>query len=340
MKAALGVLALCALAAVSAGCGGLPGNAVAEVDGQSIERDAFQHWMQIAAKSGGQPNARVPRPDTEEYDRLRDQVLQLLVSHAWVRGEAEEMGIEVSDSEVRERFDQQKRQNFPNDEDFRRFMRDSGQTEQDLLLQVRLDLLSTKITEKVVEGKDRVSDAQVEAFYEENRERFAQPERRDLRIVLTRNRARAEQARAALQGGDSWRSVAREFSTDEASKAQGGKLPAQAEGTLEPALDRAVFRARRGRVSGPVKTQFGHYVFEVEKVEAAAQQTLEQARQTIRQTLQSQNQQQAIDDFSREFQRKWRERTECREGFVTPSCKNGPEPTPTPTPGGPPGQPG
>jgi foldase protein PrsA len=335
MKAALRVLVLCALAAAPVGCGGVPGNAVAEVDGESIERDAFEHWMEIAAKSGGQADARVPKPGTKEYDELRDRVLELLVSHAWVRGEAEEMGIEVSDAEVRKRYDEQRRQNFPKDADFRRFMRDSGQSEQDLLLQVRLDLLSTRITDKVVEGKDRVSEEQIERFYRENRERFAQPERRDLRIVLTRTRARAEQAKSALEGGDSWRAVAREYSTDEASKQQGGKLPAQAEGTLEPAFDRAVFRARRGRIAGPVKTQFGHYVFEVERVEAASQQTLEQARETIRQTLQAQNQQRALEDFSKDFQRKWRERSECREGFLTPSCKNGPDPTPTPTPGQP-----
>jgi hypothetical protein len=28
----------------------------------------------------------------------------------------------------------------------------------------------------------------------------------------------------------------------------------------------------------------------------------------------------------RELRRKWRERTECREGFLTPHCKNGPQP--------------
>jgi foldase protein PrsA len=362
----LGLCALAATVAVVTGCGGVPGNAVAEVDGNAIERDSFDHWMQVAAKSSGQPNAQVPDPPDyarcvdqkrkttpkpakgqpkttdqqlkdqckQEYEALRDQVLQLLISFEWIQGEAEELGIEVSDAEVRKSFDQQKKQSFPKDADYRKFLKDSGQSEADIMLRVKLDLLSNKIRDRVIKGKDKVSDAQIKDFYEKNKERFAQPERRDLRIVLTKSRARANEAKSALQDGDSWKSVAREYSIDEASKTQGGKLPAQAEGTLEKALDEAVFKAKRGQISGPVKTQFGHYVFEVEKIQAASQQTLEQAKETIRQTLQSQNQQKALDAFVKDFRKKWKERTECRDGFETRDCKGAPEETPTPQPGG------
>jgi foldase protein PrsA len=373
-KAVRLVLALCALAAtaaVVAGCGGVPGNAVAEVDGNAIEKDSFEHWMRVAAKSSGQPNATVPdapdfnncvaqkrktapkpakgQPKTtdqqlkdqckQEYEALRDQVLQLLTSFEWIEGEAEEMGIKVSDAEVKKSFEQQRKQSFPKDADYRKFLKDSGQTEQDILQRVKLDLLSNKIREKIIAGKDKVSDAQIKDFYEKNKERFAQPERRDLRIVLTKGEAKANEAKAALDGGASWKSVAKRYSIDEASKAQGGKLPAQAEGSLEKSLDEAVFKAPKGKTSGPVKTQFGYYVFEVEKVQKASQQTLEQAKPAIRQTLVSQNQQKALDKFVKEFQEKWKARTECREGYVMQSCKNAPKEKPSPTPATGPSQP-
>jgi foldase protein PrsA len=362
------LLALCALAATAAvavGCGGVPGNAVASVDGNHIEKEEFDHWMQVASKSSGQPNASVPdapeftkcvadkkknapkpaegQPKTtdaqlkeqceQEYNQLRDQVLQLLTSFEWIEGEAEEQKISVSDAEVKKSFDQQKKQSFPKEEDYQKFLKDYGQTEQDIMQRVKLDLLSNKIREKVVGGKDKVTDAQIEDFYNKNKERFAQPERRDIRVVLTKSEAKAEQAKAALDGGESWKSVAKQYSIDEASKSQGGKLEAQAEGNLEKALDEAVFGADRGAVEGPVKTQFGYYVFEVDKIQKASQQSLEQAKETIRGTLQSQNQQKALDAFVKDFQEKWKERTECRDGYVTQQCKNAPKPTPTPTPG-------
>ena len=212
--------------------------------------------------------------------------------------------------------------------------RTTARPRQDVIQRVKLDLLSNKIRDKIIKGKDKVSDAQIKDFYDKNKERFAQPERRDLRIVLTKNEAKAEEAKAALESGESWKSVAKKYSIDEASKAQGGKLPAQAEGTLEKALDEAVFKADKGEIVGPVKTQFGYYVFEVDKVQKASQQTLEQAKETIRQTLQSQNQQKALDKFVTDFQKKWKEKTECREGYVTQQCKNAPKPTPTPSAAG------
>ena len=129
--------------------------------------------------------------------------------------------------------------------------------------------------------------------------------------------------------------MAKKYSIDQASKAQGGKLPAQAKGTLEKQLDEAVFKAKKGKTEGPVKTQFGYYVFTVEKITKATQQTLEQAKETIRQTLQSQNQQKALEDFSKKYSERWKKKTDCREGYVIQQCKQGPKATPTPTQGAP-----
>jgi foldase protein PrsA len=368
LKAVRLILALCALvlpAAIAAGCGGVPGNAVAQVDGETIEKASFDHWLGVAAKSSGQgATAKVPKPpdyaecvatkkknapkpgkgqpkvtDTQlktqckqEYQQLRDQVLQLLISYQWLQGEADEMGIKVTDAEAKKAFAEQKKQSFPKAADYEKFLKDSGQTQDDLLLQVRANLLATKIREKVVKGKDTVTDAQVKSFYDKNKQRFAQPARRDLQIVLTKGKPKALQARRALASGQSWKSVTKKYSVDEASKAQGGKLPAQAEGTLEKALDKAVFAAKKGKLSGPVKTQFGYYVFRVTKVQAASQQTLEQAKATIEQTLKSQNQQKALEAFSKKYSDKWKAKTECNDGFLVQQCKNGPKATPTPTP--------
>jgi foldase protein PrsA len=84
---------------------------------------------------------------------------------------------------------------------------------------------------------------------------------------------------------------------------------------------------------GPIKTQFGYYVFKVDKITEATQQTRDEAKETIKQLLASQNQQKALDTFVKDFRSKWREKTDCREGFATTDCKNGPKPTPTPTVG-------
>src|SRR3954447_14186961 len=220
------VLALCAFAvpaAVAAGCGGVPGDSVATVDGNSIDKTQFSHWMNVAARTSGQPNAKAPDPPDyaacvadkrktapkpakgqpkttdaqlktqckQQYEGLRNQVLQLLVTFKWIQGEADDLGIKLTDAEVKKAFDQQKKQSFPKDADYQKFLKTSGQSQDDILQRVKLDLLSNKIRDKIVKGKDNVTDAQIAAFYNKNKARFAQPEKRDLRVVLTKTKPQA-----------------------------------------------------------------------------------------------------------------------------------------------------
>jgi len=365
-RIAMSLVAVAGVGATFAACGGVPGNAVATVDGEAIDKTDFSHWLNVAAKSSGQENAAVPDPENDyakcvaakrkttpapakgqpkvtdsqlktqckqEYDQLRNQVLQLLISFKWIQGEASSMDVKVADSEVKKSFDEQKKQSFPKDADYQKFLKTSGQTQDDILQRVKLDLLSNKIRDKVVKGKDKVSDKEIEDFYNKNKTRFAQPEKRDLRVVLTKDKAAADKAKAALESGDSWKAVTKKYSIDDTSKAAGGKLPAQAKGTLDKELDDAVFSAKKNELVGPIKTQYGYYVFTVTGVTPASQQTLAEAKETIKQTLASQGQQKALDAFVKDFTKRWKDKTECSEGYKTTDCKNGPKATPTPTAG-------
>jgi foldase protein PrsA len=269
----------------------------------------------------------------QEYEGLRDQVMQLLIQNEWISAEAAEQDIKVSDEDVKKAFAEQKKQSFPKEADYKKFLQTSGFTEEDVLFRVRIEQLSNKIREKVTKGKDKVTDAQIKTYYDKNKERFAQPERRDLRIVLTKEKGKAEEAKSALAGGESWKAVAKKYSIDQQTKGNGGELPAVSEGQQEPALDKAIFGAKKGEVTGPVKTQFGYYVFEVTKVTEASQQTLKDAQQTIKGILASEGQQKAMDAFVKDFTEEWKEKTQCQDGYVTQDCKNAPKPKTTATTG-------
>lgn len=336
---------------------GQPSAPVATVDGQAIERQAFDHWVTVAARSSG---TSVPDPQTgyrrcvaakrkalpakdrrkatdtrlrkrceQDYAQLRGQVMQLLISFKWIEGEAAAQNITVTDAEVAESFDEQRRQSFPREADFQKFLKESGQSLDDILARVRLDLLSNKIRDKVVAGHDQVSDEAIEQFYTDHKRRFAVPETRALRIVLTKRKADAQRARSALERGASWKAVARRYSIDTQTKRDGGKLPGQEKGTLDRALDKAVFSATKHRLVGPIRTDYGYYVFTVTKIAPARQQRLSEVKETIKQTLVSEAQQVALDTFVQDFTARWRAKTECADGYKTSDCRNGPAPTPT-----------
>ena len=348
----------------------VPGNSVAKVGDQSIKRSTFDHWMQIAAVSaagqtattGAAPKAQVPdspsftkciaqkkatagkpakgQPEPteaqlkgqcqQEYNQLRDQVLEFLIRGNWIEQETKKQNLKVSDKDVQKQIDAAVKQAFQNPQDFQKFLQRSGLTEADVFYQQRNQLLQQKLTEKVTKAQGKVTDAQVQAYYDKNKSKFATPERRDLRIVLTKTKDDAAAARRALDSGQSWSAVAKKYSIDQASKAQGGKLTGVAKGQQEKALDDAIFKADKGKLVGPIKTQFGWYVFDVTGATAAKQQTLAQSTASIKQLLASQGQQSALKKFGDDYRNHWKSLTECRKGYTTEDCK-GQKNTPTQT---------
>ena len=77
---------------------------------------------------------------------------------------------------------------------------------------------------------------------------------------------------------------------------------------------------------GPVKTQFGYYVFKITKVTPAVQQDLKDVKDAVKQAVISEKQSKAMGAFTKEFEKKWKARTECRKGYVIEQCKNAPKP--------------
>jgi foldase protein PrsA len=358
-----------------AACGsGVPGNAVARVGDTSITRADFGHWLRVAAMSSastvpGQPPVTVIAPDPpnftgciankrrtapkpakgqraptdadfkaqceQEYASLKAQVMSFLISSDWILGEAADQGIKATPAELQKRLNQIKQQQFPKPGDFNKFLVSTGMTLTDIYFRTKLIVLSDKLRAKIIRGKDKVTNAQIARYYQQNRSRYAQPERRDLRIILTKTQQQAQKAKRALVNGQSFKKVAKKFSIDQATKNQGGALLGVARGQQEKTLDDAVFSAKVGKLTGPVKTTFGYYVFRVEKVIPASQQTQAQATPEIRALLSQMGQQQALTTFISHYQVKWKSRTNCRSGYVVQTCSNYHAPKTPSIPGGP-----
>ena len=259
--------------------------------------------------------------------------MQLLISFRWIQGEADAQGITATDAEVMQSFDEQKRQSFPKEADFEKFLKNSGQTQDDILRRVKLDLLSNKIRDRVVAGAEPVTDQAIADFYAAHKTRFAEPEKRDLRIVLTKRKADA----AAGPRGPGGRPVVEGRGQALLDRRHVEGLRRQAPGAVRGHAGRASSTRRssapaRASWSGRSRRQYGYYVFTVTRVTAARQQPLAEARKTIKQTLDAEAQQKLLDAFIVDFTARWRAKTECAEGFKTTDCRNGPKPTPTPTP--------
>ena len=76
-------------------------------------------------------------------------------------------------------------------------------SDRDVLFRLRIQELGTRISEAVERRSGNVTEAQIAAYYNRNRDQFAVPERRDLEIILTRTEAQANAAKRAIESGTS-----------------------------------------------------------------------------------------------------------------------------------------
>ena len=112
----------------------------------------FNHWAKVARKSP-EPvhrHGHHSKPHPLPVSTTIKEVMGFLISSDWVIGEAARLGVDVNEATVKHRFDHIRAQQFPHRREFRKFLRNSGQTIADLLLRVRLNLLSMAIQKRIV----------------------------------------------------------------------------------------------------------------------------------------------------------------------------------------------
>ena len=306
MRPALAAVVALLLAVAVAAPASAQAPPVATVDGiGEVTRAQFDHWALIAARA--ERLRRVPPPGTPAFRRIRRQVVELLVQSLWVRGEAQERGIVVTAEEVRRAVAKQRRQAFPRPGDFGRFLRRSGYTIADIHLRVRLQLTSDRIRREVVRDAPPVTPEEVRAYYDERARHFVVPERRRVRMIVARTRASASRARRLIAHGASFARAAR-LTGARAASATSADLPRR--------LRRAVLRAPRARLRGPVRAAGRWHVFRVTAIRPARRQPFEEVEATIRDILESERQQQALTVFIDDFRSRWRAATACQSRFA------------------------
>ena len=144
-------------------------------------------------------------------------------------------------------------------------------------------------------------EAELLAYFQAHRERFALPERFTARHILVRvkdglgaqgtglpepeARRKVAWIQQALQAGRNFQDLAREYSEDAGSRAAGGLYQDIPFGRFPLAFEQAVRTQQLGQVGEPVQTAFGYHLILVESREPAAPAEYGQAREAVRAAL-------------------------------------------------------
>jgi len=241
---------------------------VARVNGETIERWEFENAVKrVEARAGG------PVPPEKRDEVLRD-VLDQLVAYHLLAQESRARKMDVSDQDVEARL-AEIRQSFPNEDAFKQGLAAQGLSPEQLRTQTRTGLEVAKVIDAEVTSKVAVQDAEVNAFYQQNVERFKQGDSVHASHILigvpqdatpaqkADAKAKAQAALKEVRGGADFSSVAKAQSQDPGSAQNGGDLGFFPKGQMTPQFEDAAFKLKAGAVSPVVETPFGFHIIKV-----------------------------------------------------------------------------
>lgn len=152
----------------------VPEGAVAKVGDDEIGEDELDAQVAVLARAqrggaGGGGKAAAER----QREQLRSQALAYLLMREAIEQEAAERGVTVRRAEAAKRWRTAAKQQFKTRKALRRFL--GGQTQADLIEQLRMQMLSERIAEQVAEEAGGGEDGRKAAarFQKEFRERWA-----------------------------------------------------------------------------------------------------------------------------------------------------------------------
>ncbi|MBE9569435.1 MAG: peptidyl-prolyl cis-trans isomerase, partial [Proteobacteria bacterium] len=152
-----------------------------------------------------------------------------------------------------------------------------------------------------------VSEKEMMAYYEKNREKFQTPGQIRGQRILVKNKQEAEEILELLKAGADFENLARERSKDPTAQ-HGGEFGWIGRGRMPPAVEGVVFALSKGKVSGIITTRFGHYIIKVEDKRNPGQPPFSEVKNQVKRGLEATKQKEAVDRKTKELEEKYQVR--------------------------------
>lgn len=294
---------------ITAGCGG---SVVATVNGEKITgAELSQKLNEVKANYEKQGLDFSGDNGKNLLSSLEKEVLDQMINNKLLLQEAKKIGT-LTPEQIREKLKPFKDQ-FPNEEEYKNFLEQIKISEEDAAYILNLQ-------DEVTKDVPPVSETDIRAYYDENKEQFGQPEQLQVRHILffvdegdkgypvkhTDDEARkmAEDAIAALSRGKDFAELAKEKSEDSGSKADGGLYTASKTDTVKEFYEAADALQEGEYTTKPVKTEYGYHIIKMGKRIPAKQEAFDDVKDKLAQQLNEQAKQAKFSEFMQEAKNK------------------------------------
>ncbi|MBI4521334.1 MAG: peptidylprolyl isomerase [Gemmatimonadetes bacterium] len=231
---------------------------------------------------------RVP-DDPEQLQQLRREIVENLVNEQVLLQAAVRDSIEVPERDIEDRLEQdlaQRTRDYGSEAALNQALATEGLTLASYRDMLRNELRRSALVQRYIETERRrrtlplVDSAEVRAAFEAQRQRFGQrPATMTFQQVVVptqpsdtsvaRARATAQEVLDQVRAGEDFAALARRYSEDPGSRAQGGDLGWFQRGRMVPAFEEAAFSLRPGEVSGVIETPFGFHILKLDRAQGS-----------------------------------------------------------------------
>jgi peptidyl-prolyl cis-trans isomerase C len=234
-------------------------------------------------------------PDVLEDPAVFERCLAVAVEQWLLYKEAESSGCKVTEDDLEEKLTEI-REGMGGAPGLLGFLEARQVTVAEFRENLRRDLCIRRFIEDHFTSELEITDADVETFYEQNREAFGPKQEVHARHVLItpeepgdekakeEARKEAQEVLDQARAGEDFGELARTHS-DGPSAPRGGDLGWFGRGQMVPPFEEAAFGLEPGEVAGPVETRFGYHVIKLEDRRSTEGRTLDEVREDIRRHL-------------------------------------------------------
>ncbi|KSU87495.1 peptidylprolyl isomerase [Priestia flexa] len=234
-------------------------DAVASVDGDKITKDQL---YEVLMSQGG------------------TDVLDSMIEQKVINKEAEKKSVTISEKELDKELDALIT-SYGGEDTFNQALEANGIKESE----VKKDLETNLKAKKLVEDTIDISEDEMKSYFDENKDSFDQPEQVKASHILVKDEKTANEVKKKLSDGEKFAELAKEYSTDTASKEDGGDLGYFSKEDMVQEFSDAAFDLNVNEISEPVKTEYGYHVIKVIDKKAAQDANYENSKEEIKQLL-------------------------------------------------------
>ena len=250
----------------------------------------------------------------EQVSSIRREVLESMIRRELLYQAARKSGIKSDENAINKDINSLKQQ-FSGEIEYKNELSRRGINEEVLRARMVRNSLVQKYVDKEFTGKVKVTDKEIQDYYQKNIDLLKQPFQMRISHVFIQSdaknsdsrkkelRGKAEKILKNLKDDQDFADLAREYS-DGPTKNNGGDLGYLRKGQLEKQFESKVLALKKGEITDIIETEYGFHIFKVTDIKPETILAYENVKEKVKKFLADEKTKQEADEYARKLREK------------------------------------